>query len=61
MADGSGLTSRTPNKKMRGFLEIEDEEIKFFTKRFFILRRKQDVLEYYRQDPLVGIKNKDNL
>eukprot|EP00794_Sanderia_malayensis_P005396 gene5396-6070_t len=37
--------------EMRGFLEIEDEEVKFFTKRFFELKRDKDILEYYKEDP----------
>ena len=41
-------------KKMRGFLEFEDEELKFFTRRFFVLKAKKKVLEYYREDPLVN-------
>ena len=42
-------------KKMRGFLDFEDDEVKFFTRRFFILKEKEKVLEYYKEDPLVYI------
>ena len=42
-------------KEMRGFLDIEDDEVKFFTPRFFILKEKKKVLEYYRNDPLVCV------
>ena len=38
---------------MRGYLEIEDEELKFFTRRFFILVRDPGILDYYKEDPLV--------
>ncbi len=42
-----------PMRELRGYLEIEDEELKFFTKRFFELNKERDVLEYYKQDPKV--------
>ncbi len=42
--------------ELRGFLEIEDEELKFFTRRFFELSKERDVLEYYKQDPRVSRK-----
>lgn len=42
-------------KKMRGFLEIEHDELKFFTRRFFILSTKRMVLDYYKEDPLVNV------
>ena len=54
MAGQSWPTENIP-KKMRGYLEIEDDELKFFTKRFFVLRRKKEKLEYYREDPFVSI------
>ncbi|XP_065071646.1 pleckstrin homology domain-containing family A member 1-like [Rhopilema esculentum] len=50
MAGQSWSTENIP-KKMKGYLEIEDDELKFFTKRFFVLRRKKEILEYYREDP----------
>lgn len=43
-----------PMRELRGYLEIEDEELKFFTKRFFELNKERDVLEYYKQDPKLG-------
>lgn len=48
------LEAEKARKKMRGFLEIEDDELKFFTHRFFILSHKRNVLEYFREDPLVA-------
>ena len=49
------LEAESIPKVMKGFLEIEDDELKFFTRRFFILKEKNKVLEYYREDPFVSI------
>ena len=47
------LDAETVPDDMRGYLEIEDEELKFFTRRFFILVRDPGILDYYKEDPLV--------
>jgi len=47
------LEAESIPKVMKGFLEIEDDELKFFTRRFFILKEKNKVLEYYRDDPFI--------
>eukprot|EP00112_Aurelia_sp_Birch-Aquarium-sp1_P000580 Seg1055.8 transcript_id=Seg1055.8/GoldUCD/mRNA.D3Y31 product="Pleckstrin-like domain-containing family A member 2" protein_id=Seg1055.8/GoldUCD/D3Y31 len=44
---------RVPND-MRGYLEIEDEELKFFTRRFFIFLRDTGLLDFYKEDPLLS-------
>ena len=40
---------------LRGYLEIDDQDAHAFRKRYFILDREEETLDFYREDPLVGL------